>query len=64
MYVKRYTYKDQEGYPSIEETINDIQGNKSIVCADVLNDPSWLKKIPKKAKSTLNVRTLAKIFST
>lgn len=62
--VKRYTYKDQQGYPSIEETINDIQGHKSIVCASVLNDPSWLKKIPKKTKSTLNVRTLAKIFST
>ena len=62
--VKRYSYNGYEGYPSIEETINQIQSSKSVVCADVLNDPSWLKKIPRKARNTLNIRTLAKIFST
>lgn len=56
VYVKKLMYIGDEGgirggkhvyaLPSIEETIIQVQGAKSVVCSEVLNDPRMLEQIP------------------
>lgn len=62
VYVKRYSYLPQENYPSIENSIMELQHSKSIICSDVLNEPSWIEKIPNKPKYRISVRELRNIF--
>jgi SNF2 family DNA or RNA helicase len=46
--VKKLVYvKTEDNSPSIEESIVELQDQKSIVCAKVLNDTRLLSKIPK-----------------
>lgn len=62
--VKKLIYNGYEDLPSIEHSIMNLQGTKSIVCAEVLNDERILQQIPTKIKNKNNVtiRDLKKIF--
>jgi SNF2 family DNA or RNA helicase len=46
VFVKKLVYDGLIDIPSIEETIMQVQGAKSIVCSEVLNDPRILDQIP------------------
>ena len=61
--VKKLIYAGQEDVPSIEQSIMALQGHKSEVCAEVLNDPRLLKQIPTKAKGNITIQDIKKLFS-
>ena len=48
-------------YPSVEEAIVDLQGHKSRICSEVLNDPRIEKQIPV-GKSQVSLADVLKIF--
>ena len=62
VYVRKLIYAGEENLPSIEQSIMALQGHKAITCSEVLNDPRLAKQIPA-TKSTINIKTLKKIFS-
>lgn len=61
--VKKLIYAGEEGLPSIEQSIMALQGHKSEVCAEVLNDPRLLKQIPTKTKGNITIQAIKKLFS-
>ena len=61
--VKKLIYAGDEELPSIEQSIMALQGHKSEVCAEVLNDPRLLKQIPTKAKGNITIQDIKKLFS-
>lgn len=63
VYVRKLIYRGEEKLPSIEQSIMALQGHKATVCAEVLNDPRLAKQIPTKAKTTVTIQDLKKIFS-
>jgi hypothetical protein len=59
--VKKFIYKNaSDEYPSVEQSIVDLQVTKSRVCADVLADEKLAVQIPGMCQMTL--RTIAKMF--
>ena len=59
--VKKFVYRDvSDEYPSVEQSIVELQVAKSQVYADVLGDEKLTKQIPGMCKMTL--RTIAKLF--
>jgi SNF2 family DNA or RNA helicase len=59
--VKKFIYKNvSDEYPSVEQSIVDLQLTKSRVCADVLADEKLAAQIPGMCQMTL--RTIAKMF--
>jgi SNF2 family DNA or RNA helicase len=62
--VRKLVYTGEKELPSIEESMMELQGAKSLVCADVLNDPRLIGQIPgKKGGATqLTIREIKKIF--
>jgi SNF2 family DNA or RNA helicase len=58
VYVKKFIYKD-----TVEEEMVALQGHKSVVCAEVLNDKRLEDQIPvKERKSTMSILDIKKIF--
>jgi hypothetical protein len=62
VYVKKLVCTGDEMYPSVEETIMNLQGHKSIICAEVLNDPRITHQIPTKSKSSMTLSDILNIF--
>ena len=62
--VRKLIYSGFDDVPSIEHSIMALQGTKSIVCAEVLNDERILQKLPTnlKNKNNISIRDLKKIF--
>ena len=62
VYVKKLVCVGDELYPSVEESIIHLQGTKSIICAEVLNDPRLKQQIPIKSKCGVSLGDIVKIF--
>lgn len=60
--VRKLIYTGEESSPSIEESIMQLQGHKSAVCAEVLNDPRLVTQLPK-GKSQITIQDIRKLFS-
>lgn len=63
VHVKKLIYKGSEKLPSIEQSILDLQGHKSAVCADVLQDERLRSQLPTAPKNGVTVRAVRKIFA-
>ena len=62
--VKKFVYKGREGrYNSVEESMMALQGSKSKVSSEVLNDPRLASKIPGSCRDNISIREIRKIFS-
>ena len=61
--IRKLVYNGEEGLPSIEESIMELQGHKAVVCGEVLNDQTFAAKLPKVVKSRMTVRELRRIFA-
>jgi len=61
--VRRLVYIGSETTPSIEQSIMALQAGKASVAAILLNDPTIETQISNSTKTTLNIRTVAKIFA-
>ena len=61
--IRKLVYSGEEGLPSIEESIMELQGHKAVVCGEVLNDQTFAAKLPKNVKSRMTVRELRRIFA-
>lgn len=64
--VKKFISIPVSGTPSMEEGIMNLQGHKSVVCAEVLNDERLLEQIPtklKKVNNSIKITDVAKLFS-
>ena len=59
--VRKLFYVGEEQLPSVEQSIIQLQGHKSAICAQVLNDERLTKQIPE-GKSKVTIQALAKIF--
>ena len=62
VFVKKLIYAEVEGLPSIEQSIIELQGHKSAVCAEVLNDERLKAQLPA-LKGGVTARAVRKIFS-
>ena len=62
--VKKLMYNGFDDLPSIEHSVMSLQGTKSIVCSQVLNDERIIDQIPVKLKNMdkITIRDLKKIF--
>jgi SNF2 family DNA or RNA helicase len=62
VYVKKLVCSGDDLYPSVEESIMNLQGHKSIICAEVLNDPRLIQQIPTRSRSTMTLADILNIF--
>ena len=63
VYVKKLIYKECPRFISVEEEMMSLQGHKSIVCAEVLNDERIENQIPvKRVSSKISILDIRKIF--
>jgi SNF2 family DNA or RNA helicase len=62
VYVKKLTYVGTNNIPSIEESMMELQGSKSRVCAEVLNDERLISQIP--ISSRITIKDIKKLFHT
>ncbi len=62
VYVKKLVCSGDDTYPSVEESIMNLQGHKSIICAEVLNDPRLIQQIPTRSRSTMTLADILNIF--
>ncbi len=51
VWVKKLVYEGDETLPSVEQSIMQLQGHKSIVCAEVLQDDRLLAQVPTAPKN-------------
>jgi SNF2 family DNA or RNA helicase len=58
--VKKMVYKGTNELPSIEESMMALQGHKSVICSEVLNDPRLAGQIPD--SRSVGIREIKKIF--
>jgi SNF2 family DNA or RNA helicase len=58
--VRKLVYKGTEELPSIEESMMALQGHKSVICSEVLNDPRLAAQIPD--SRSVDIREIKKIF--
>ena len=49
--VRKLIYNGTEDFPSVEQSICALQGTKSKICSEVLNDPRLLTQLPESKKS-------------
>jgi SNF2 family DNA or RNA helicase len=63
VWVKKLIYAEVNGLPSIEQSIIDLQGHKSAVCAEVLKDERLRVQLPTSLKGGVTARAVRKIFS-
>lgn len=64
VHIKKLVYVSDSDTPSIDESIVELQDHKSIVCADVLNDPRLSNQLPKLRKKFNMVKVFRKFFLT
>ena len=63
VYVKKLIYKECPRFVSVEEEILALQGHKSLVCAEVLNDERMEKQIPvNRTTDKISILDIKKIF--
>jgi SNF2 family DNA or RNA helicase len=63
VHVKKLYYKGEDNMPSVEESIMELQGAKSKVCAQVLNDPRLESQIPGLVARGITVQAVRRIFA-
>jgi hypothetical protein len=61
--IRKLVYTGDIGLPSIEESMMELQGHKSAICAEVLNDPRLANQIPSAKKGQMTIQAIRKIFS-
>jgi len=54
VYVKKFVYKDTKKCRSVDLAMMSLQGHKSIICADVLNDKRIEFQIPVKYETSID----------
>lgn len=62
--VRKLIYRGEEDLPSVEQSIMELQGSKSLICAEVLDDPRLKTKIPTTNHKGVSIRVIRSIFST
>jgi SNF2 family DNA or RNA helicase len=62
VFVKKLVCSGDDLYPSVEESIMNLQGHKSTICAEVLNDPRLVQQIPTKTRSSMTLADILNIF--
>ena len=63
VFVKKLVYKACQRFISVEEEMMALQGHKSIVCAEVLNDERIEKQIPvTRTTAKISILDIKKIF--
>lgn len=63
VFVKKLYYKGYDDFPSVEESIMKLQGHKSILCSEVLNDKRIENQIPVSGVSAkVSINDIRKIF--
>tara|TARA_B110000858_G_scaffold6256_1_gene6935 strand:- start:574 stop:2010 length:1437 start_codon:yes stop_codon:yes gene_type:complete len=63
VYVKKMIYKECARFVSVEEEMMALQGHKSIVCSEVLNDERVKTQIPvNRVSSKISILDIKKIF--
>ena len=62
VYVKKLVYMGKDEVPSIEQSVMELQGHKSKVCAEILNDKRLEGKIPIANSKGITVRDIKNIF--
>lgn len=63
VYVKKLIYKECARFVSVEEEMMALQGHKSIVCSEVLNDERLKNQIPvNRVSSKISIMDIKKIF--
>jgi SNF2 family DNA or RNA helicase len=62
VFVKKLVCVGDEELYSIEESIMNLQGHKSVICAEVLNDPRLVQQIPTKSGNGMTLSDILKIF--
>ena len=63
VYVKKLIYKECPRFVSVEEEMMALQGHKSLVCAEVLNDERIEKQIPvNRTTDKISILDIKKIF--
>ena len=63
VHVKKLVYTGDDSCPSVEEAMMALQGHKSILCAEVLNDERVKDQIPVKHTSgKISIHDIRKIF--
>lgn len=62
--VRKFIYDGDDELPSVEQSMMALQGAKSTICAEVLNDPRLQTKIPQGNKAGIGIRQVKNIFST
>jgi SNF2 family DNA or RNA helicase len=60
VFVKKFVYKDTQKYRSVDLAMMSLQGHKSVLCADVLNDKRIEFQIPMKHEKSIDA--IRKIF--
>ena len=60
--VRKLVCTGTEEYPSVEESIVGLQGHKSKVCAEVLNDPRLAEQIPGTCRAAVTLTDVLNIF--
>jgi SNF2 family DNA or RNA helicase len=61
--IRKLIYSGEDGLPSIEESMMELQGHKSAICAEVLNDPRLVNQIPSAKKGRITIQDIRKLFS-
>lgn len=61
VYVKRLIYTGSEEYPSVEESILELQDRKTRICAEVLNDQRIISLMPPK-RPDISYKELKNLF--
>lgn len=63
VYVKKLIYRLDDDTPSVEQSMMELQGSKSKITAEVLNDPRIEKDIPQTNQKGISIRSIRKLFS-
>ena len=63
VYVKKLVYRGDDKFPSVEESIMSLQGHKSVICSEVLNDKRLETQVPvKNASAKISISDIRNIF--
>ena len=63
VYVKKFVYRGDDKFPSVEESIMSLQGHKSVICSEVLNDKRLETQVPvKNASAKISISDIRNIF--
>ena len=65
VHVKKLIYKESCRFVSVEEEMMKLQGHKSIICSEVLNDTRIKNQIPtgdRQPSASISIMDIKKIF--